>query len=765
MAQNIKKLVQQLSLEEKTRLCGGEDWWHTRAVEGSGIPAVMFSDGPHGLRKQPQHSDHLGINESIKAVCFPTACAFTSSFDRSLIRALGEALGEECQAEDIAVLLGPAVNIKRSPLCGRNFEYMSEDPYLVGEIAAAYINGVQSKHVGTSLKHYAANNQEFRRTTVSAEIDERTLREIYLAGFEAAVKKSQPWTLMCSYNRLNGLHASENPKLLTEILRNEWGFEGFVMSDWFAVNNRAAALKAGLDLEMPYSLGHNDRALFEAVQSGVVPEVLLNIACERILTKVFEYADNRIKAEFDRDKHHALAAQIEKESAVLLKNEVVGGGPLLPLKKDAKIAFIGEYAENPRFQGGGSSHINPHKVSSALEAAKAAGISGISYAKGFPGDSDTAVEEDIAAAVAAAKAADAAVIFAGLPDVFESEGYDRSHIRMPDCQNVLIAAVAEVQPNTVVVLHNGSPVEMPWLDKVPGVLEMYLGGQAVGEAAVSILFGDTNPSGKLAESFPVSLEDNPSHLNFPGDGTTALYREGVFVGYRYYDYKKTKVLFPFGHGLSYTAFTYTNLRLSKTSITDTERLTVTVDVTNTGKIAGKEIVQLYVADKTGTTGRPIRELKGFEKIDLAPGETKTASFTLDKRSFAYYHTGLPGWYCAPGDYEISVAASSRDIRLSARVTLSTGVLLPFHVDLNTTITALLADPRTRDLAQKEIIEKLGGNAKEESGTPAASREEIETRQRHFREFMESPLRYIYMCTPIPYEEIVKLIGRFNGLTN
>jgi beta-glucosidase len=763
MTRDIKKLVQQLSLEEKTRLCGGEDWWHTRAVERPEIPSVMFSDGPHGLRKQLQRPGHSGGSETIKAVCFPSACAFTSSFDRALIRTMGEALGEECQAEDISVILGPAVNIKRSPLCGRNFEYMSEDPYVVGEVAAAYINGVQSKHVGTSLKHYAANNQEFFRTTVSAEIDERTLREIYLAGFEAAVKKAQPWTLMCSYNRLNGIHASENPKLLTEILRDEWGFEGFVMSDWFAVSSRAAGLRAGLDLEMPYSLGHNDKALLEAVQSGVLPEVLLNTACERILTKVFEYADNRVKAEFDRDKHHALAARIEKESAVLLKNEVLNGSPLLPLKKGAKIAFIGEYAGKPRYQGGGSSHINPHKVTSALEAAEAAGISNISYAKGFPGDADTAVDADIAAAVSAAQAAEAAVIFAGLPDVFESESYDRDHMRMPDCQNALIAAVAEAQPNTVVVLHNGSPVEMPWLDKVPAVLEMYLGGQAVGEAAVSILFGDTNPSGKLAESFPVKLEDNPSYLNFPGDGKTVSYREGVFVGYRYYDYKKASVLFPFGHGLSYTAFAYSNLRLSKNSIEDTETLTVTVDVTNTGKTAGKEIVQLYVADKTGTAGRPIRELKGFEKLTLAPGETKTASFTLDKRSFAYYHTGLPGWYCAPGEYEISAAASSGDIRLSARLTVSTGVRLPFHVDINTTITALLSDPRTRDLAQKEIVEKLEEDAKKESGMSTSSAE-IDTRRRH-REFMEWPLRYVYMRTKISYEEIVGLIGRFNGLTN
>jgi beta-glucosidase len=763
MARNIKELIQQLSQEEKTRLCGGEDWWHTRAVERLGIPSVMFSDGPHGLRKQPKRSDHLGVNESIKAVCFPTACAFTSSFDRSLIRTLGEALGEECQAEDISIILGPAVNIKRSPLCGRNFEYMSEDPYLTGEAAAAYIDGVQSRHVGTSLKHYAVNNQEFFRTTVSAEIDERTLREIYLAGFEAAVKKSRPWTLMCSYNRLNGLHASENPTLLTGILRNEWGFEGFVMSDWFAVSGRAAGLKAGLDLEMPYSQGHNDKALLEAVQSGVLSEALLNTACERILTKIFEYADNRIKAEFDRDTHHALAARIEKESAVLLKNELPGGGPLLPLTKGAKIAFIGEYAEKPRYQGGGSSHINPHKVTSALEAAEAAGIPNISYTKGFPGDGDTALEAEIAAAVRAARTADAAVIFAGLPDIFESESYDRDHMRMPECQNALIAAVAEAQPNTVVVLHNGSPVEMPWLDKVPAVLEMYLGGQAVGEAAVSILFGDTNPSGKLAESFPAALEDNPSYLSFPGDGKTALYREGVFVGYRYYDYKKARVLFPFGHGLSYTSFAYSNLRISKDSIKDTETLTVTVDVTNTGKTSGKEVVQLYVADKTGTAGRPIRELKGFEKLALAPGETKTASFTLDKRSFAYYHTGLPGWYCPPGEYEISAAASSRDIRLSARVTLSTGVRLPFHVDCNTTITALLSDPRTRDLAQKEIVERLEEDAKKGSGMSTSSAE-IDTKRRH-REFMEWPLRYIYMRTKVSYEEIAALIGRFNGLTN
>ncbi|GHV16963.1 glycosyl hydrolase [Spirochaetia bacterium] len=696
---DITGLIAKMTLEEKAGMCSGADRWHMKGVERLGIPSIMMSDGPHGLRKQEAHLQ--GTRESIKAVCFPTACATASSFDRDLLRKLGEALGDQCRAEDLAIVLGPAINIKRSPLCGRNFEYLSEDPYLAGELSADYIRGVQSKNVGTSLKHFAANSQETRRMVISSEVDEQTLREIYLSAFETAVKKAQPWTIMCSYNRINGVFSSENKKLLTDILRDEWGFEGFVMSDWGAVNERVRGLAAGLELEMPSPQGVTDIQIVKAVKDGSLPEAILDRAVERMLRIIFTASDGRRKTTGDKgtlsallEPHHALAVWAEEESAVLLKNE----GTLLPLGKTpaTKVAFIGEFAEKPRYQGGGSSHINPFKISSALEAVKSLpGIPEIVYAKGFSADRD---EEDTALAaqaVEAARNAQAAVIFAGLLDSFESEGYDRSHMGMPVSQNKLIEAVAAVQPNTVVVLHNGSPVEMPWADRVPAILELYLGGQGVGEAAVRLLFGEANPSGKLAETFPFKLEDNPSYLNFPGNKTKVVYAEGIYVGYRYYDKKRLPVRYPFGHGLSYTSFAYSNLQVEKKAIKAGEPLTVKVDVTNTGDRAGKEIVQLYVRDKTGTPNRPDKELKGFVKLSLKKGETKTAEFVLDNRSFAYYNTDIGDWYITGGEYEILIGKSSQDIVLAKTVKLQQEKLLPLDVHKNTTAGDLLEDPRTK----------------------------------------------------------------------
>lgn len=755
---DIKQLVKQLTIEEKAGLCGGEDFWHLRSIAKLGIPRIMVSDGPHGLRKQKDNPDHLGHNDSIKAVCFPAACATSSSFDKELLYKMATALGEECQAEDVAVILGPAINIKRSPLCGRNFEYVSEDPYLAGKLAASFIQGAQSRNVGTSLKHFAANNQELFRTTVDVITDERTLREIYLAAFETAVREAQPWTVMCSYNKLNGTQVSENHWLLTKVLRDEWDFKGCVVSDWYAVNDRVEGIKAGLDLEMPYSGGHNDKAIAEAVKNGVLPETVLDTAVERILTLIFKYAGSRVKAEFDRDAHHALSAEIEKESAVLLKNE---GGPdngLLPLKKDKNILFVGAFAAKPRFQGGGSSHINAHKVTSALDAAKARGIT-VSYVEGFPPDQDTEDPAALKAAVEAAKRADVVVIFAGLPDIIESESYDREDMRLPECQNTVISAIAEVQPNIVVALHNGSPVEMPWIGKVKSLLELYLGGQAVGEAAISLLFGEVNPSGKLAETFPLRLEDTPSYENFPGDGKKVYYNETVFVGYRYYDYRKMDVLFPFGHGLSYTAFQYSNLTLEKSSMdfaSGAETIKATVDITNAGRAAGKEVVQLYVEDKTGAAIRPLRELKGFEKLSLAPGETKQAVFTLDKRSFAWYNTELGGWYCASGSYRIAVGASSRDIRLYADVHVACNAYLPFPVDLNTTVDALLKDPRTKQIAENFLTEHFS-----QSSWTTGLEELGISRKRNERAYLEAPLRHFYMARGLPYEEVKKVIDALN----
>ena len=680
-----------MTLEEKAGMCSGLDFWNLKNVDRLGIPSVMVSDGPHGLRKQDENGDHLGLNESIKAVCFPPACLSACSFDRELMTEFGQVIGKEAQANDISVILGPAVNIKRSPLCGRNFEYYSEDPCLAGEAAAAFIRGVQSQHVGTSVKHFAANNQEFNRMSNSSEVDERTLREIYFPAFETAVKKSQPYTVMCSYNRINGTYASEDPWLLTDILRDEWGFEGYVMSDWGAVNDRVEALKAGLDLEMPSAGGVTDQEIMKAVRDGTLEEAILDRAVERILRISFRYLDNKKKPPFTLESDHDFACRIAEQSMVLLKNEEV-----LPLKEEEKIAFIGGFAKTPRFEGGGSSHINSFRVSSALEAVssieKAAG--NVTYAEGFRVDQDVYDETLAAEAIEAARQADKAVIFAGLPESFESESYDRAHMRLPDCQNRLISEIIKVQPKTIVVLHNGSPVEMPWLSDVKGILEAYLGGQAVGEAEVRLLYGKVNPSGKLAETIPCKLTENPSYLTF-GESEKTVYSEGVFVGYRYYDARQMQVAFPFGHGLSYTTFAYSNLKLNRHELTDQDTLTVSVDITNTGKVRGKEIVQLYVRDNTGACRRPDKELKGFEKISLEPGETKTVTMTLDHRSFAWYHTDLKDWYAASGKYDILIGASSRDIRLSDSVQMNTSVRLPLKLDLNVTLEELASDDRTR----------------------------------------------------------------------
>ena len=715
MERDLKKIVSEMTLEEKAGMCSGLDFWHLKEVEHLGIPKVMVSDGPHGLRKQDEKGDHLGINDSIKAVCFPPAVLSACSFDRGLMEEMGKAIGREAQANDVSVVLGPAVNIKRSPLCGRNFEYYSEDPYLVGEIAAAFVKGVQSQHVGTSIKHFAANNQEYRRMSSSSEVDERTLREIYFPAFEIAVKKAQPYTFMCSYNQINGTFASENKWLLTDVLRGEWGFKGYVMSDWGAVNDRVKGLEAGLELEMPASGGDNDAMIVKAVKDGALEEKILDQAVERILRIIFEYADHRKPQEFTMEKDHEEAQHIAEESMVLLKNE----NHILPLKTSEKAAFIGGFARNTRFQGGGSSHINCFKTTNVLDSVPC--DAQVVYAEGFPADRDFYDKVLADEAVKAAAEADKAVIFAGLPESFESEGYDRSHMRLPECQNRLITEILKVQPNTVIVLHNGSPVEMPWLGEIKGLLETYLGGQAGGAAAANILYGKINPSGKLAETMPLKLSDNPSYLNF-GGGEKVEYREGIFVGYRYYDTKEMDVAFPFGYGLSYTTFAYSNLKLSMENPTEKDTVMVSADVTNTGKSAGKEVVQLYIRDLTGSAIRPEKELKGFEKVFLEPGETKTVTMELNKRSFAWYNTELHDWFAASGDYEILVGASSRDIRLTETLHLNSSQRLPMHVHMNTTLGDLLRNSETAEAAKKLIQKYLSGEAGSEAASEAVSEE-------------------------------------------
>ena len=734
---DIKALVSRMTLEEKAGLCSGDDFWHTKAVERLGIPRTMVSDGPHGLRKQDEEADHLGINDSIKAVCYPAACATAASFDPGMIREMGEAIGDSCQHEKVSVVLGPAVNIKRSPLCGRNFEYFSEDPFLAGKMATAMIQGVQSRNVGTSIKHFAMNSQEHRRMSSSSDADERTIREIYFPAFEMAVKEAQPWTVMCSYNRINGVYASENPWLLTDVLRKEWGFEGYVVSDWGAVSDRAAGVAAGLDLEMPASGGVNDRKIVEAVRAGKLDEKLVDQACERILNIVYRYLDNaKPETPWDKEAQHAQAARIAAECMVLLKNE----DDLLPLNKADEIAFIGEFAEKPRFQGGGSSHINCFRTTGALEAAK--GLK-VTYAHGYSVAKDEATDADIAEAVAAARKAKAAVVFAGLPDSYESEGYDRSHMRMPDCQNRLIEAVAEANPNTVVVLHNGAPVEMPWIGRVRAVLEAYLGGQAVGEAAVRVLFGDVNPCGRLPETFPLKLEDNPSYLYYGGEGDVTEYREGVFVGYRYYDKKKMDVLFPFGFGLSYTTFEFSGLKLSADAIRDTETVTVTATVKNTGNRAGKTVAQLYVGDAESTLIRPVRELKGFAKIDLRPGESREVTFTLDKRSFACWNSQIHDWHVETGDFTIEVGASSRDLPLKGTVRVESTVELPRHYTMDSIFMDIMADPKAKEVMMPLIRRTMEIFSHEENGSNSEAAKEAVTEDMTMAMMQYMPLRGVF----------------------
>jgi beta-glucosidase len=668
-------ILGQLSLEEKASLCSGKDFWTLKGIERLGLDSIMVTDGPHGLRKQAGASDHLGISESVPAACFPAACASSCSFDRELLREIGAAMGEECLQERVAVILGPGANIKRSPLCGRNFEYFSEDPYQSGEMAAALIAGVQSKGVGTSLKHYAANNQETRRMTCNSVVDERAFREIYLAGFERAVKKSQPWTVMCSYNLINGVYASDNERLLSAILRDEWGFRGLVVTDWGAVDDRVQGIRAGLDLEMPGSGGVNDAKIVEAVKSGALDEKLLDRAVLRVLELILKSRENAVPGyAYDAAAHHQLARRAASESAVLLKNE----GNILPLFGSAAaaggktLALIGAFAEKPRYQGAGSSKINPFKLESPLEELRKAGFS-LEYAPGYTLDPAAGGKPDaklIAEAAALAGKKDAAVVFAGLPDEYESEGFDRSSLDMPPSHNALIEAVAEANPNTVVVLLVGAPVILPWESKVKGILLLYLGGQAVGGAAADLLSGLRDPGGRLAETWPLSLEDTPSRPYFPGGSKSVEYRESVFVGYRYYNSADKPVAYPFGYGLSYVNFEYSDLKLSRGEFKAGDELELSVTVKNTGNRSGVEVVQIYVAPESPKIFRPRMELRGFEKLRLEGGERKTLTVRLDTRSFAYYHPLDRVWALEGGSYGILVGASSRDIRLRQRITVA-----------------------------------------------------------------------------------------------
>ncbi len=688
---NISKLIEKMTLEEKAALCTGASPWTTTPVERLGLPEMTVADGPHGVRRVAD-VDTL-VAASLPATCFPTASCTASTWNVDLMREMGQALAEECIALKVDVVLGPGANIKRSPLGGRNFEYFSEDPYLAGQVAAAFIEGVQSKGVGTSLKHYAVNNQEFQRMTISAELDERTLREIYLSAFETAVKKAKPWTVMCAYNKVNGSYCSENHKLLTEILKEEWGFEGLVVSDWGAVHDRVASLQAGLDLEMPGPKPRRTKAVVEAVRAGLLDESVLNEAVRRILEIVFKAAQTPKGGTFDIAAHHALARQIAAEGMVLLKND-----GLLPLKNPhgalRRIAVIGRAAQTAHFQGGGSSHINPTLVDSPFkELQKLAGNAELNYVEGYSasGESNQALIEQ---ATQSARSADVALLYIALPESKESEGYDRADIDLAPQQIALIKAVTAVQPKTVVILNNGAPVAMgDWIGGAAAVIEAWMMGQAGGGAIADVLYGRVNPSGKLSETFPLKLTDTPAHLNFPGENGEVRYGEGLFIGYRYYDARQIPVQFPFGYGQSYTTFAYGKLSVSATNFKDVDGVTVSVQVTNTGPVAGKEIVQVYVHDRKSSLIRPPKELRAFAKVALKPGETKTVSLQLDFRAFAYYHPAYRQWITEDGEFDLLIGASSADIRCTQTVTLQSTLELPCLLDRESTLRDWLEDPR------------------------------------------------------------------------
>lgn len=659
-----KDLISQMTLKEKASLCSGKDFWHLKSIERLGLPEIMVCDGPHGLRKQNAENKKVGIGNSYPATCFPTAVTTACSWDRDLIYKMGQALAEECLQHGVSVLLGPGVNMKRSPLCGRNFEYFSEDPELAGEMGAAFIAGVQSKGIGTSLKHFAGNSQEMKRMTSNSIIDERALREIYLRAFEKAVKKSQPWTVMNAYNLLNGTYCSENDWLQNKVLRDEWGFKGAVVSDWGAVNDRVAGLNAGNDLEMPSSGGVNDAKIVEAVKCGVIDETTLDERVDKLIDIILKGAANKKPGyKFDVKAHNFLSRQIAEQSMVLLKND----GNILPLKRveGEYVAVIGAFADNPRYQGAGSSIINPTMIDSGRRAFNNSPIS-VKFADGYDRSGKRKNEDAyITEACNLAKNASKAVVFIGLTDDYESEGFDRSTMKLPDGHNRLVEAVSRVNDNVIVVLEGGSPVEMPWADDVKAILNAYLGGQSVAPAIVDVLTGKANPCGKLAETYPVCLKDTPTSFRYPDSKEDVQYRESIFIGYRYYDKVERNVRFPFGFGLSYTSFEYSDIKLKKKNLTKGEGAKVTFTIKNTGDVAGSEIAQVYVAKPESKIFRAPKELKGFVKIHLDPGEEKKVSVELDDRAFAFWNTATEDWCVESGEYKILVGASSRDIRLEA----------------------------------------------------------------------------------------------------
>ena len=697
----INEIISELTLEEKASLCSGRDDWSTQPIERLNIPWIWLSDGPHGLRRAPA-TNKAGYGDQHPATCFPTASALAASWDTDLIYSVGQSLGVECQALGVNVLLGPGVNIKRSVLGGRNFEYFSEDPVLSGEIGAAFINGVQSQGVGTSLKHFAANNVETRRMHINSDLDSRTLNEIYLTPFEIAVKKAQPWTIMACYNRVQGEYGTQSVDLLTKKLKEEWGFEGIVISDWFAVIDRVKGIEAGMHIEMPGVHKYNDKLIVESVKNGTLAEAKVDALVREILRIVYKAKSlQKENAEFDIEEHHQFARRVSGETITLLKNDQ----SVLPIKNSRykKIAVIGEFASNPRFQGNGSSEVKPTKLDNVLNLLNEEYGSSfeINYAQGYNlrDDSDFSLIDD---AKNIAANSDIVLIFAGLPLHYESEGIDRKHIDMPESHNKLINELTMLNKNTVVILTNGSAVAMPWANSVDAIVESWLGGQAGAGGVIDVLFGKVNPSGKIAETFPVKLEDTPAYFNFPGEEGDALYGERLFVGYRYYDYKNIEPLFSFGHGLSYTTFEYSDLRILNKNITDKDELSVKLKIKNTGELKGKEVVQLYVKDEQSSLIRPKKELKKFVKVELMPGEEKEITFNLYARDFSYYDSKRNTWIAESGSFVILVGASSRDIRLTENIALKSTQNIPLNYDEYTFIREYWDNPDSKELLKKLV---------------------------------------------------------------
>lgn len=654
------EIISRMTLEEKALMMSGKNTWETVDYPQYGIPSMAMSDGPHGLRRQGGSGDHLGLGSSLPATCFPTAAGIANSWDEELGEAIGTALAEEAVTMDVNVILGPGLNIKRSPLCGRNFEYFSEDPYLAGKMAAAYVRGIQSKGIAACPKHFAANSQELRRMAMNAVVDERTFREIYTTGFEIAVKEGRSKSIMSAYNEINGVYANENAHLLQEILVDEWGFDGYVVSDWGGSNDHALGVANGSHLEMPGTGKSGMTDILRAVKDGTLSEEILDQRIDEMLRVIFathQATEEGKNTTFDVEKHHELARRAAEESIVLLKNE----GNILPLAKGAKVAVVGDFAKVPRYQGAGSSLVNPTKTPEAvLDVIEESGLVMETYAQGYVRNRKTN-EKLLQQAVEAAKTAQTVLIFGGLDEISESEGLDRVHMRMPQAQNELIEAVSAVNDNVIVVLSAGSVVEMPWFDKVKGIVHGYLGGQAGASAMLRVLTGDCNPSGKLNETYPYRYEDTPAYAYYPSRERSSEYRESLFVGYRYYSTVGKEVLFPFGYGLSYTTFVYSDLRAEKDKATFT--------IKNTGDRDGVEIAQLYVGRKSDTVFRPFHELKGFARVALKAGEEKRVTIPLDDKAFRFYDVRTDTWEIETGNYTIYVGANALHTPLAAEIAI------------------------------------------------------------------------------------------------